>query len=148
MFKPTKAKSVKEYIDSVPDERKESIVFLHNFIQKVAPKLKPHFANNMLGYGSFPYKNYKKEMVKWPIIALANQKQYMSMYVCAVKDGQYIAERHKNELGKVTVGRSCISFKTVKDLNLPALKKVLKEATKYPGLIFTKLMKKKGEKLK
>lgn len=74
MFKQTKAKSVKEYIGSVPEERKETILFLHNFIQKAVPKLNPHFAGNMPGYGSFPCKNYKKEMIKWPIIALANQK--------------------------------------------------------------------------
>lgn len=142
MFKPTTAKSIKEYISSVPNGRKESIVFLHSFIQKSVPKLKPHFANNMLGYGSFPYLNYKKEMIKWPVIALANQKQYLSIYVCAVENGQYIAEKYKKELGKVTVGRSCISFKSLKDLNLPVLKKVLKEAAKHPGLTVIKPVKK------
>ena len=60
MFKPVKATTVQEYLDSVPAERKELILFLHNFIQKTVPSLKPHFAANMLGYGSFPYRNYKK----------------------------------------------------------------------------------------
>ena len=44
MFKATKAKTVKEYLEAVPKERKELINFLHKFIQKSAPKLKPHFA--------------------------------------------------------------------------------------------------------
>lgn len=135
MFKSTKAKTVKEYIASVPEGRKEAITFLHNFIQKAVPKLKTHFANNMIGYGSFPYKNYKKEIIKWPIIALANQKQYISIYVCAVIGGKYVAEKHRAELGKVKVGRSCISFKKIEDVNLLVLKKVLKEAEKHPGLI-------------
>jgi hypothetical protein len=134
MFKATKAKSVQEYLAAVPKERKEIIVFLHNFIQKTAPKLKPHFAYNMLGYGNFSYKNYKKEMVEWPIIALANQKNYVSVYVCAVTDGEYIAEMYKNELGNVSVGKSCIRFKTLKDINLPMLKKVIVQAAKNPGL--------------
>lgn len=134
MFKPTKAKTVKEYMAAVPDERKELVQFLHEFIQKFAPSLKPHFAANMLGYGSFSYKNSKKEPMEWPVIALANQKQHVSLYVCAVVDGKYVAESHKGELGKVKVGKSCISIKKLEDVNLDSLKKVLKIAEKKPGL--------------
>ncbi len=134
MFKPVKAKTVAEYIRAVPPERKELIQFLHEFIQKAVPKLKPHLAYNMLGYGSFPYVNYKKETVQWPVIALANQKQYVSVYVCALDAGQYIAEKYATELGKVSVGKSCIRFKKIEDVHLPMLKKVLQVAAKNPGL--------------
>lgn len=134
MFKATKAKSVKEYLAALPADRKEVVQFLHNLIQKTAPKLKPHFAYNMLGYGSFPYRNHKHEKIEWPVIALANQKNYISLYVCAVKDGKYIAEMHKKDLGKVSVGKSCIRFKKMSDVNLATLKKILKAAEKSPGL--------------
>ncbi len=134
MFKPTKATTVKEYLDALPPERKEEMMNVHKLIQKTVPKLKPHFAYNMLGYGSFPYLNYKKEKIEWPVIALASQKQYISVYVCAVVDGKYIAETHEKELGKVSVGKSCIRFKTLEDVDLPALKKVLLLAAKNPGL--------------
>lgn len=134
MFTATKAKTVKEYLEAVPAERKELMLFLHDFIQKAVPKLKPHFAYNMLGYGSFPYLNYKKEMISWPVIALANQKNYVSVYVCAVNNGDYIAEKYKKELGRVNVGKSCIRFKKIEDVNLPILKKVIQMAEKSPGL--------------
>lgn len=135
MFKPVKATSVKEYFDLLPDERRKPMEFLHTFIQKTAPSLKPLFAYNMLGYGSFQYKNYKKEIIDWPVIALASQKNYISLYVCAVDKEGYIAEKHKQELGKVSVGRSCIRFKNVEDLNLKTLEKVIKLAEKSPGLV-------------
>jgi uncharacterized protein YdhG (YjbR/CyaY superfamily) len=135
MFKPTKAKSVKEYFDALPPDRRDVIKELHQLIQKTVPKLKPHFAINMLGYGSFPYRNYKHEKIEWPVIALASQKNYISLYVCAVEDGKYIAEKYKKELGKVSVGKSCIRFKKLSDLNMTALKKVLKAAEKSPGLV-------------
>ena len=134
MFKSSKANTVEEYLDQVPSERKEIIDYLHKFIQKTAPSLKPHFAYNMLGYGSFPYKNYKKEDIVWPTIALANQKNYISLYVCSVQDGKYIAETHKDELGKVSVGKSCIRFKKLEDLNLKSLEEVIRLAEKNPGL--------------
>lgn len=135
MFKPTAAKTVEEYLAALPEERKEPILFLHNFIQKSAPSLKPHFASNMLGYGSQKYKNYKKEIIDWPTVALASQKNYISLYVCAVEGDEYIAEKEKDNLGKVNVGKSCIRFKKVEDLDLDALKDVLQRAEKSPGLV-------------
>lgn len=133
MFKPVKAKTIEEYFAMLAPERKEPMQFLHNFIQKIAPSLKPHFAYNMPGYGSFKYKNYKKEILDWPTISLASQKNYMSLYICAMQDGKYITEQHKAELGKVSVGKSCIQFKKLEDLNLEALKKIILLAEKSPG---------------
>lgn len=135
MFKPTKAKTVKEYFAALPDERREPMEFLHQFIQETAPKLKPNFIYNMPGYGSFKYTNSKKEVLDWPVIALASQKNYISLYVCAVEDGEYIAEKHQKELGKVSAGKSCIRFKKIEDLNLATLKKVIRLATNSPGLL-------------
>lgn len=97
MFKPVKAKTVAEYLASVPEERRKTVQFLHQFIQKTAPKLKAHFSYNMLGYGSFKYLNYKKVVTDWPVIALANQKNYISLYVCAVEGGEYVAEKFKSK---------------------------------------------------
>lgn len=135
MFKPVNATSVSEYIGGLDPERKKTIEFLHDLIQKTAPSLKPHFAYNMLGYGSFKYQNYKKEIVDWPTIALASQKNYISLYVCSIDKGEYVAEKHKDKLGKVSVGKSCIRFKKIDDLNLKELEKVIKLAAKNPGLV-------------
>ncbi len=135
MFKPVKAKTVATYMKSVPAERKESIRFLHDFIRKTVPRLKSHFAYNMLGYGQFDYVNAKGEEIKWPVVALASQKNYISVYVCAVKDGEYIAEKYRDRLGKVSVGRSCIRFKKLEAVDLKVLGTVLREAAKSPGLV-------------
>lgn len=135
MFKPTGAKTVDEYIAALPAERKEPILFLHALIQKTAPSLKPYFAYNMLGYGAFKYSNYKKEIIDWPIVSLASQKNYMSLYICSVENGEYIAEKNKDRLGKVSVGRSCIRFKKLEDLNVEVLKEVIQKAEESPGLV-------------
>jgi uncharacterized protein YdhG (YjbR/CyaY superfamily) len=134
MFKPTTATSVDEYLAAVPKERRDIIAFLHNFIPSVAPELTPHFASNMLGYGSFRYRNYKKEVIDWPIVALANQKQYISLYICALEQGEYLAEKYSDELGTVSVGKSCIRFKKLEEVNLSELKKILRKAARWPGL--------------
>ena len=134
MFKPVGAKSIKEYFDSLNPERRKILEFLDKLIKSTAPSLKPHFAYNMLGYGSFKYKNSKKQIMEWPTISVASQKNYISVYVCAIQNGEYVAEKFKSKLGKVSVGKSCIRFKKIEDLNLEELKKVIKIAEKDPGL--------------
>jgi hypothetical protein len=134
MFKPVGAKSAKEYISKLPADRRKAIVELDKLIRKI-PSFNPWFVYNMLGYGVFKYKNYKKEEVVWPVVSLASQKNYMSLYVCSIEEDKYLAEKYKKDLGKVSVGRSCIRFKKLEDLNMPALKKLLTRAAKNPGLI-------------
>ena len=143
MFKPVGAKSDTEYIAMLNDERREAIEALDKLISETVPEQKRWFAYNMLGYGKFDYTNYKKEEIQWPLIAIASQKNYMSLYVCAVDHAQdipqYIAEKHADSLYKdgVTpnVGKSCIRFKKLDDLDLEGIKKVLLAAVESPGLI-------------
>jgi len=135
MFAKNEANSVKEYLSAVPDNRKKDFNSVHDFIQKTLPGMKPYFASNMIGYGSFRYLDSKKQKKDWPVIALANQKNYISLYVCGIDGEQYVAEKYEKELGKVSVGRSCIRFKKIEDVNLEGLKKVLQTAEKSPGVI-------------
>ena len=111
MFAKNEATTVEEYILLVPDDRKKEIDFLHGFIQKAVPKLKPYYAANMIGYGSFYYLDSKKQKKDWPIISLANQKNYISIYVCTIIADKATAEKYKNDLGKLSKGVTCIRFK-------------------------------------
>ena len=134
MFAKNAAKSVKEYLLMVPADRRKEIDFLHDFIQKTVPNLKPYYASNMIGYGSFYYLDSKKQKKDWPVISLANQKNYITIYVCAVVKDKAAIEKFKKGLGKLSKGISCIRFKKIGDINLETLKKVLKLAEKNPGV--------------
>ena len=134
MFAKNEAKSVEEYLVMVPEDRKKDIDFLHDLIQKTVPGLKPYFASNMIGYGSFYYLDSKKQKRDWPIIALANQKNYISIYVCALVEDKAALEKYKKELGKNSKGISCIRFKKIEEINLETLKIVLRLAEKNPGV--------------
>lgn len=145
MFKPIGAKTDDEYVSMLTDERREAIEALDALIKDEVPGLQRWFAYNMLGYGKFKYIDYKKEENEWPIIALASQKNYLSLYVCAVdkdNENQYIAEKYANQLYKdgikPNVGKSCVRFKKLDDLDLNIVRKILREAEQSPGLVGTK----------
>lgn len=140
MFAKNAAKSIEEYLMLIPDDRKKEIDFLHLFIQKAVPKLKPYYASNMIGYGSFYYLDSKKQKKDWPIISLANQKNYITIYVCALIQDKTEAEKYKKDLGQLTKGISCIRFKKIDEIKLETLKIVLKLAEKNPGVAGARLV--------
>lgn len=142
MFAKNEANSVEEYLLLVPEERKKEINFLHDFIQKAVPKLKVYYASNMIGYGSLFYLDTKKQKKEWPIISLANQKNYISIYVCTIIEDKAAIEKYKKDFGKLSKGVTCIRFKTIEEINLDTLKQVLKLAEKNPGIAGARIVDK------
>jgi hypothetical protein len=110
---------------------------LDAIIQEYAPALTPALTDGigapMLGYGEQRYQTKSmKEAGTWPVVALAVQKRYLSLYVSAVIDGEYMAERYASQLGSVSCGKSCIRFSKVDKINLETLKRILVEVnTRY-----------------
>jgi hypothetical protein len=128
------AKTREEYFE-LTGEREAALRELDGIIQKAAPHLSPLLHGGMSGmwlaYGMQPYQSKSmKEASEWPVIALANQKNYMSLYVMATENGEYVAEKYQETLGKVDVGKSCIRFKKLEDLNLDAVKSLLSKVDK------------------
>jgi hypothetical protein len=132
MFKPTTAKTPEEYITMIDEPRRSEIQKIHEFIQKTVPDLKPHILYGMIGYGSYHYKSKSGRVGEWSVISLASQKNYISVYACGVVDGKYVAEKHKNELKPASVGKSCIRYKKLSDIDFDVLKKVILESVKSP----------------
>jgi len=139
MFAKNAATSIEEYFMLLPADRKEDFTFLHDFIQKAVPALKPYYATNMIGYGTLYYLDSKKQKKEWPIISLANQKNYITIYVCALIDKSE-AEHYRKDLGKLTTSVTCIRFKKIDEIKLDTLRKVLKLAEKNPGVAGARLV--------
>lgn len=132
MFKPTSAKTPEEYIDLIAEPRRGEIKKLNDFIKKTVPKLKPHILSGMIGYGSYHYKYASGREGEWSAVLLSSQKNYISVYVCGVKDGKYVPELYKKELPKANIGKSCIRFKKVEDIDLAVLAEIIRESVKSP----------------
>ncbi|SDY87887.1 protein of unknown function (DU1801) [Geodermatophilus africanus] len=86
-------------------------------------------SGQMLGYGLMPYRpRSARETTTWPLIALAAQKRHLSLYVCAVVDGTYLAEARAERLGRVSCGKSCIRFSSLDRLDRAELTALLQDA--------------------
>ncbi len=92
-------------------------------------QLVPMGSTSMLGYGLMPYRARSATVTTtWPLIALAAQKRHLSLYVCAVVDGGYLAETRAALLGRVSCGKSCIRFTSLDRVDAAELTRLLQDA--------------------
>ncbi len=124
------------YVDSLPEDDRESMRRLDLMISDAMEgqprvlwegRLWGGTAQSIIGYGEYSYTRSGRQS-DWFVVGLALQKNYISVYVNAVQDGQYVAERYRSQLGRVKVGKSSISFKRIEDVNLEVLATVLRIA--------------------
>lgn len=92
-------------------------------------QLVPAGSGTMLGYGLMPYKpRSAKVATTWPLIALAAQKRHLSLYVCAVVDGEYLPEARAGRLGRASCGKSCIRFSSLDRVDAGELSALVRDA--------------------
>ena len=83
---------------------------------------------SIIGYGDLVQARPKGETVKWFVVGLALQHAGISVYVNAVKDGQYLGKAYGSRLGKVKIGSASIGIRTLANLDLDAFTAMIREA--------------------
>lgn len=70
----------------------------------------------------------------WFLIGLAEQKGYVSLYVNAVENGEYLGKQFAGDLGKVKLGASSISFRALEDIDLEVVARLVGKARELSDL--------------
>ncbi len=113
------------YIDATPEPKRSDLKELHALIRKTLPTLEPAVGSGMIGYGKYHYRYESGREGDTFRVALSANKTGISLYVCAVDDRGFLVEQAATKIGKASVGKSCIRFKKLSDLDLGALADVL-----------------------
>ncbi|WP_163513005.1 DUF1801 domain-containing protein [Fodinicola acaciae] len=128
------AKTHAEYIEALAEPRRADVRALDETVRRAAPQLAPTMEFGMPGYGKYHYRYDSGREGDWALVLFASQKNHLSLYVTAMTaDGtRYLAEAYADRLGKVSVGRSCIRFKRLSDVDGAVLAELLAEAAAHP----------------
>lgn len=125
------AKTPDAYVKSLPADRREAIEAVRKVILKNLPQGYEEIVDfGMLAY-VVPLKRFPKTYNGHPamIAALASQKQYMSVYLMGVYGSGKVAKSFeaafKKAGKKLDKGKSCVRFKSLDDLVLDAVGKVI-----------------------
>jgi hypothetical protein len=136
MFK-VEANTLDEYFEA-DQARNGDLRGFDALIREAAPSLErwfytgasdgqPGMRMKLIGYGSFQYEVKSGKRVEWPIIGLALQKNYSSLYTSVLKDGAPIVDQYKGQLGELRAGRNNFSFVTFAQLDRKAVAALLKD---------------------
>lgn len=126
-----------DYIKSLSDDVRADVAKLDKEISKIMKGASRVLwsgvfwggsEQNIIGYGDYPYLR-KGKKIEWFFVGLAVQKNYVSLYVNAVEDNKYLSQKYADQLGKVKVGASSISFKRLDDVDMPKLLEMLRRAS-------------------
>ncbi len=90
-----------------------------------APKM---WGPTIIGFGKYHYKYASGHEGDAPLLGFSPRKAEFSLYVIAQgNDNQKLLDK----LGKYKIGKACIYFKKLADLNLDILEKLSKSTLKY-----------------
>jgi hypothetical protein len=132
------ADTLETYLDFDPI-RKIDLQKLDRLLRKSAPGLKRYFHKGtpagepgmrfkMIGYGKSHYLAKSGQRVEWPVVGVALQKSYISVYLSIAKDGAPLVDSYAGRLGELRIGRNNFSFVRFDDLNLATVSALLAEA--------------------
>ena len=148
----SKAKTVTEYINSLPEDRKQAVTKLRNAIRKNLPK---GFEETM-GYGAmgyvvphslFPAGYHCDPKQPLPFLGIASQKNYISVYHMALYHGQlldwFIDQWGEVTTKKLDMGKCCIRFKKPEDIPFDLIGELASKMTPQQWIdVYMKALKK------
>lgn len=123
----SKAGTVEEYLDELPEERRAVVSVVRDVILENLPDgYRESMAWGMIGYG-IPLERYPTTYNKQPLsyVALAAQKNYYSLYLMSCYENSegegFLRDAFETAGKKLDMGKCCVRFKTLDDLPLDAI---------------------------
>ena len=127
----TTANTAEEFLNELPAERKTMLTEMRRLIRKHLPKgYAESVSYGMLTY-CVPLSTFPDTYNGQPLgyLALASQKNYCSLYLMGVYGDPAQLETLRAAFAKagkkMDMGKSCLRFKSLDDLPLPALGKII-----------------------
>lgn len=122
------AASVEAYIAALPEDRRDAITALRSEILKNLPKGFVETMNwGMISYEvplSIEPKTYNGQPLSYA--ALAAQKNNLAFYyTCGVDNGASLQKVWRNPRKKADVGKSCLRFKSLDDIDVAEIGKLI-----------------------
>jgi len=126
-----KAKTVKEYLEKLSEERKQAILKVRDVILQNLPVGIVEVMNwGMITY-QIPLELYPNTYNGQPLMfaALASQKNHMAIYLSGVYSDDKLREKfiaeYKATGNRLDIGKSCVRFRKIDDLPLELIGKVI-----------------------
>jgi hypothetical protein len=128
-------KTPEQYLGRLDEPRRSEVTRLDRLIQATLPHLERCIVSGLLSYGPVHYRYASGREGDTARLSIASNASSISLYAFAADEKGWVAERYRTRLPKARIGKSCVRFKRLDDLDLETLKALLREAsfTAFPA---------------
>jgi hypothetical protein len=123
-------KTITEYLAALPEVQRSDFQRLHRLIRKTAPSLKPFVGLGGIGYGPLHVRYASGREVDWMVVGLNLRKRGLALHVMVPADGSPMPEIGKDRFPKGDVGKSCVRFRKLADLDERAVVALVRAAVR------------------
>ena len=131
--------TVSDYLDNLPEERKDSFISLRKVILSNLPEGFEECINyGMIGYvvphSIYPAGYHCDTKLPLPFMNIANQKNFIAFYHMGIYGNQdlmnwFVNEFPKYSKAKLDMGKSCIRFKKMDDIPFALIGELVSKMT-------------------
>ena len=126
--KATKA-SVSKFLRGIEDEKKRKDSLAIQDLMGQVTKTKPEmWGTSIVGFGRYRYKYASGREGEWFLTGFSPRKQNLTLYVMS---GFEEYDDLLKKLGKYTAGKSCLYIKSLDEVHIPTLKKLIQKSVKH-----------------
>jgi uncharacterized protein YdhG (YjbR/CyaY superfamily) len=132
----SKALTVAEYLNEIPEERKPAIEKLVAICRAQLHGFEEKMSYGMIGY-VVPFSIYPKGYhvtpeLPLPFVNIASQKNFIALYHMGLYGNKtildwFVSEYPKHSKRKLDMGKSCIRFKKTEDIPFDLIKELMKK---------------------
>jgi len=125
---PTGSTDPDAWLAELDDIRRPQLQELDARIRRLAPGLSRYVYRGWLSYGRYTYRSRSGRSGDWMCLALASNKQYISIYAGPIR-----LDAFETRLPKADLGRGCVRFKRLADVHLAVIEEVVRASIAADG---------------
>ncbi|MCC7245352.1 MAG: DUF1801 domain-containing protein [Saprospiraceae bacterium] len=130
---PDTQQQINDYIASLAEPKRNDLQALHLLISQAWPDAQRWFldgknsegkvvSNPNIGYGEQNIEYADGKTRPFYRVGISANTSGISVYIMSIKDKTYLPDTYGKNIGKAKVSGYCISFKSLKDINIEVLK--------------------------
>jgi hypothetical protein len=120
---------VEDFLKTVADETvRADCQKISEMMQKATNAEPKMWGANIVGFGSYQYKNSTGDSYEWMQMGFSPRKQNLTLYLMS---GFERYDELMAKLGKHKTGKSCLYFKRLSDVDLDVLQELMSDSTKH-----------------
>jgi hypothetical protein len=125
--KETKA-SVAKFLNKIPDQtRRQDCLTVVDIMREVTGEEPKMWGPSIVGFGHYRQEYANGREAEWPIAAFSPRKSDLTLYITREFES---APDLLKQLGKFKTGKVCLYLKTLADVDLKVLRKVVAASVK------------------